>query len=162
MRPITKKLLQAASLMAIMSGSIAFAQNYNPCSKPVQQNWCDASPAGSDITLLSVDLTPNPFVKGKDATVTITSVDSKTYDITKATFSFVLYFDDFTAPIITLNGNGCFLLGGCPLAPYSPRTSTFTFFVPRILPSGTYKGSLSLTDQNGNIIQAIQFDMPIH
>ena len=51
----------------------------------------------------------------------------------------------------------------CPVQPYRQKTSTFAppFLVPKFFPSGTYSGYFTLTDQNNNVIQSIQFDMPI-
>ncbi|MGD1093873.1 MAG: hypothetical protein ABSB35_18035 [Bryobacteraceae bacterium] len=62
-------------LLPLATGLVAFAQNYNPCSNPVQQYWCDSAPAGSDITLLSATLTPDPIKKGEPVSLTFTTLD---------------------------------------------------------------------------------------
>jgi hypothetical protein len=152
MTRIRTALFFVASL-TIVGAPAALAQNYNPCSNPVQPNWCDGAPAGSDITLVSVALNPNPIKKGQKVTLTITSLDSKPFDVTKATFALVLYYGTFPVPVIATMGDGCPLLGGCPVKPYAPKTTTITFFVPPYFPSGTYHGQFWIVDQNwaGNV-----------
>ena len=49
----------------------------------------------------------------------------------------------------------------CPIKPYTQKKVTFNEMIPNTFPSGTYKGTANVTDQSGNVVQCVQFDMKI-
>eukprot|EP01091_Cochliopodium_minus_P012656 TRINITY_DN387_c0_g1_i1.p1 TRINITY_DN387_c0_g1~~TRINITY_DN387_c0_g1_i1.p1 ORF type:complete len:163 (+),score=34.44 TRINITY_DN387_c0_g1_i1:249-737(+) len=161
--------MMKALIFAVICFVFVIAQNYNPCSNQVQQNWCDCAAPGSDITVTSVTLNPNPVVKGSNVSVTATSVDSAKYAIVNGTINLVVKYGFIT--LLSKQYNLCTELAlanqkdpsiqPCPVQPYATRTVSFSHLVPDVFPSGTYKGYANVTDQNGNTVQCIQYDMHI-
>jgi hypothetical protein len=167
--PLTLKavLLSVIGIAALAAAPVASAQNYNPCSNPVQAHWCDSAPEGSDITLTSANLNPDPLVPGMIGSLTMTYFDAQTYTITSATYTLVVNRGSKT--ILDKSGNGCPILAAvfgetCPVAPFAAQTRTLEGRIPKIpkrLKRGIYSGSLTLTDQLGNTIQGIHFEVPL-
>jgi len=137
--------------------------------QPTESGWCDCAPAGSDITVVDVTIDPNPIVKGKNVTVTVVSLDSKTFPITSGSVTVTVKYGFLT--LINDTFALCDLLQKahaqdpdvqeCPLQPYAKKTITVTHEIPDVFPSGEYSGQAQAIDQNKNVIQCVQFKMDV-
>ena len=125
--------LSVIAIAALAVAPAAGAQNYNPCSNPVQTHWCDSAPEGSDITLTSASLDPDPLMPGAMGSLTMSFFDAQSYTITSATYELVI--DRGSKSILKRSGNGCPILAAlfgepCPVAPFASRTRTLEGQIP--------------------------------
>lgn len=112
----------------------------------------------------SVAITPagGNLTPGQNITVVATSSDSKTYAITtgstitvKAKYGIITVFSKTLDLCQELEHTQY----PCPIQPYTPRQISASVPLPASSPKGTYSGSATATDQEGNLIICINFQM---
>jgi len=110
--------------------------------------WKSCAQPGDPYTVSTVTMTPDPAVRGKPVTVTVsgTSTESTT---TASTWASVTKYGPLT--VSSLNGTVCSIVTNCKCpCPAGTITTSLTTNTPNIAPLGTYTGTLKGNDGNGH------------